>query len=155
MSKCRWPQKVRVKLLGTSDIRRSFQNGMICVKSNSSMCLRIQMFINYDKKNNITAYLAYKKPSEYSSSTEQLFSQDMSDPFLSLQFLSTLYQCNFFDSTVLWDNLYANWKNVHSYVESFWNKNNCNKHSYIWYTNLWVEHNWSYDPGISYQSWKK
>lgn len=128
---------------------------MICVKSNSSMCLRIQMFINYDKKNNITAYLAYKKPSEYSSSTEQLVSQDMSDPFLSLQFLSTLYQCNFFDSTVLWDNLYANWKNVHSYVESFWNKNNCNKHSYIWYTNLWVVHNWSYDPGISYQSWKK
>lgn len=79
----------------------------------------------------------------------------MSDPFLFLQFLPTLYQCNFFDSTVLWDNLYANWKNVHSYVESFWNKNNCNKHSYIWYTNLWVVHNWSYDPGISYQSWKK
>lgn len=76
VSKCRWPQKVRVKLFDTSDIRESFQNGMICVKSNSSMCLQIQMFINYDKKNNITAYLAYKKPSEYSSSTEQFVSQD-------------------------------------------------------------------------------
>lgn len=115
-----------------------------------SKCLLIMT-----KKNNITAYLAYKKPSEYFSSMEQLVSQDMSDPFLFLQFLPTLFQCNFFDSTVLWDNLYANWKNVHSYVESFWNKNNCNKHSYIWYTNLWVVHNWSYDPGISYQSWKK